>query len=391
MYAMKRGMEGRRRDSSSVIAAVLEQCATSTGLTCAFVVVERKLPGRSTLSIQARASQDQRQPTRWRLSPGMRWSLQSAIDSGCPVITTGRRTGSAVYPHVLIAAPILGGGGGRAVLAATGHIPAPYAPAIRSMQRLARMLEAGGLITDPSTTQSGDFMRSSGSRMDVLLHELRTPLSAAGLLLMRLTSQQPAEQSAEQLDDGADDYLREAYRAVQEAQSVVRLFSQLQALNQDHLPITIRSTQIQPIIERAVALLPGAADRLRHVATGGLPDVAADPLWLTHILTNLLENAITHTPAPHTADVTAALSQDGKRVVVSITSYGAGIPLAEQAAVLIPYRRRAMCDDLTSKGLGLSIAKYLVTAMRGDIWVESDGLRSATFCVALPVGGHSAS
>jgi two-component system sensor histidine kinase KdpD len=215
----------------------------------------------------------------------------------------------------------------------------------------------------------------------MLLHELRVPLSAAGLLLERLASRQSASQRA----DDAEGLVVATQLAVQEAQSIVRHFSQLQALDQGNLSVTTVPLQIQEIVERAITLLPGAAGTLHYAVPDDLPAVAADPLWLTHILTNLLENATIHTSPLRTTDVTAALSTDGDRVVIAVTSAGSGAPPTKRATVTVPHPHRAPLDDLTSKGLGLRIATYLATAMNGDVWMEGDGPHSTTFCVGLPV------
>ena len=385
MYVMQGG-EGARRDPTGGAASVLERTVAMTGLSCAFIAVEQQARGRSILSIRARfANAPQR--SRWRLPETMRQALQSAIESASPVIIIGKRKSRAVgVPPVLIAAPLMSDGRCFGALAGIGYIPAPYVKTLRSIRRLASMLDVGELVVDAATDLPEKFLRAASARQDMLLHELRVPLSAAALLLESLTSQPARKSSAA----GEDDRLHSAIQAVQEAQSLIRHFSQLQALDQGNLPITLRPIQVQPIIERAIALLPGSMGSLRRIAPVDPPEVVADPLWLTHILTNLLENARTHSPAPHAVDVTTALSPDHRRIMISITSYGAGIPAAEQAAMFRPYQRRLSRDDLTSKGLGLSIAKYLVTEMRGDLRVESDGLHSATFRVTLPIAFPSA-
>lgn len=369
--------------SASAIESALEKCLALTGLSSALVAVERRLRGRPSLYIRARYSTDE-QHRQWRLSSGMRWALLSAIESACPVLTKGWRrthTNGVMTPSVLIAVPMLAGRYARGALAAEGQIAAPYATALQSMQRLANMLSVDTRHTDHATTLPGELIRAASARQDMLLHELRVPLSAAGLLLERLVGRQAIEHFA----DDTVGFLTAAQLAIHEAQSIVRRFSQLQALNQGDFTISPVPLLVQEIIERAIALLPSSARCLRRAIPDHLPPVAADPLWLTHILTNLLENATTHTPPPHTTDVTAALSADGDKVVVSVKSGAAGIPLGEQEPALYAQQHRASADDLTSKGLGLRIATSLVTAMNGDIWVESEGLRNTTFCVALPV------
>ena len=61
------------------------------------------------------------------------------------------------------------------------------------------------------------------------------------------------------------------------------------------------------------------------------------------------------------------------RVLISIISAHTGVSTDERRALFRPYARRERSHDLTSQGLGLSIVRYLVTAMGGDITIESDG------------------
>lgn len=378
-------MDSPPQGSAGAIESALEKGLALTGLSSALVAVERRRCGRPTLSIQARYSTNDQQ-SRWRLSRRMRWALQSAIESACPVLTSGwrrPRSTSIVAPSVLIAVPVLAGSGrhSRVALAAEGQLAAPYATAIQRMQRLANTLGLDTAMADPSAARTGDLIRAASTRQDMLLHELRVPLSAAGLLLERLASRRSAAQRA----DDAEGLVGATQLAVQEAQSIVRHFSQLQALDQGNLSVTPVPLQVQEIVERAITLLPGAAGTLHYAVPDDLPAIAADPLWLTHILTNLLENATIHTSPPHTTDVTATLSADGDRVVISVKSAGSGTPPTKRATVAIPHAHRAPVDDLTSKGLGLRIATYLATAMNGDIWMEGDGPHSTTFCVGLPV------
>lgn len=379
----------KRRALPPAIEAALAQCVARAGMSSAFIAVERQIHGKNALVIWARAvrpNDDEAPNVRPdnRLTAGMREALQTALQSGCPVLTTSKR-GVRGHPRVLVAAPVMAGARARAVLGAVGFVPAPYANAVRVIQRAASGLDTTAFLSPKGAPAAPMFIREASARQDVLLHELRVPLSAANLLLERLNRLN----AWDTLTEDASDMMRAAQAAVREAQSIVRTLSQLQALKQDAIPIAPQPVQVQKIIERAVALLPGSVERLRRAPAEALPDVLADPLWLTHVLTNLLENAMTHTPAPQVADMSAALSADKSSVIVSVTSYGAGIPLAEQQRLLLPYHRRSTADDLTSKGLGLSIAKYLVTAMSGELWLESDGRHSATFRVSLPVAACS--
>jgi signal transduction histidine kinase len=60
-------------------------------------------------------------------------------------------------------------------------------------------------------------------------------------------------------------------------------------------------------------------------------------------------------------------------VRISIISPHTGVTADERHTLFRPYARKERSHDLTSQGLGLSIARYLVTAMGGDITIASDG------------------
>jgi two-component system sensor histidine kinase ChiS len=143
---------------------------------------------------------------------------------------------------------------------------------------------------------------------------------------------------------------------------------------------TVSAVAVTTIIERAVTLVPNARV---HVVVADVPPVAADELWLTQTLINLIDNAVKHTRSSEPVQV-AVRRAAPDRVLISVIDTGAGVPLERQQEIFSPYVRGARSDDLTSQGLGLSIARYFVTAMGGDMWVESDGHSGTTFSFTLP-------
>src|SRR5207253_7036061 len=219
-----------------------------------------------------------------------------------------------------------------------------------------------------------------GAAYDVLLHELRAPLGAAGNALEAVvrTSDRTSGAHAEQIAP----MLQLARLGVTEAQSLVRRFSQLRMIDNGAAQPTLRAVSVMKTIERAVALLQ--TTRVRIVANEDAPPAAADQLWLTHTLTNLIENALKYSRPSDLVQVIVTCAP-ADRVHISVLDAGCGIPPDQQQAIFRPYVGGARSDDLTSQGLGLSIARYCVTAMGGDIWVESDGHRGATLSFTLPL------
>jgi signal transduction histidine kinase len=143
---------------------------------------------------------------------------------------------------------------------------------------------------------------------------------------------------------------------------------------------------VRAAIDGAVALLPNT-----HVCVAEAGDVAqvvADRLWLTHVLCNLIENAVKHGRSPE--PVRIVTKRSGRSCVqVSVIDTGPGIALEQQEKVFRPYVGTGSRADLTSRGLGLSIARSFVTAMGGEMWLESDGRTGTTFSFTLPIAPHA--
>ena len=123
--------------------------------------------------------------------------------------------------------------------------------------------------------------------------------------------------------------------------------------------------------------------RIQITAAEGLPPVSADPDRLARILVNLLSNALKYSP-PQTP-VTVTLQPNGSEVVVSVTDQGCGIAPEDMPRLFQRYfRAQAGHARQESVGLGLYIARILVEAHGGRIWVQSQVEKGSTFSFSLP-------
>jgi PAS domain S-box-containing protein len=117
--------------------------------------------------------------------------------------------------------------------------------------------------------------------------------------------------------------------------------------------------------------------------------VTADREKLRQIVTDLVDNAIKYSPEGGTVRVAARRRDDA--VEVSVDDEGIGIPEAEQGRIFAKfYRADSGGRDLESggTGLGLFIAKELLAAMRGRIWVRSREGEGSSFVFSLPVSAQ---
>lgn len=126
----------------------------------------------------------------------------------------------------------------------------------------------------------------------------------------------------------------------------------------------------------------------------GIPEVMGDAGRLTQVLSNLIGNAIRHTPDD--ATITVRIGTDDTDALMSVTDTGPGLSEQDKARVFERFYRadasRQRTESSAGSGLGLSIVAALVAAHGGTVGVDSEPGQGATFWVRLPrdPGPHDA-
>ena len=119
--------------------------------------------------------------------------------------------------------------------------------------------------------------------------------------------------------------------------------------------------------------------------SGSLPSLLGDIDRLEQVFSNLLDNALKHTPAGGTVTVSARQSSSGDlRVCVADT--GPGIPADELPHVFERFYQADPAERKAGTGLGLAIAREIARAHGGDIEARSPAAGGAEFIVRLPLG-----
>ncbi len=177
-----------------------------------------------------------------------------------------------------------------------------------------------------------------------------------------------------------------------ETRQLARLVEDLRVLSQaeaGQLPMTWEPVDIADLCADAVTSFEGQAEAagvaLTAVVTGTSLIVTADYGRLDQILSNLLANAIRHTPAGGSVAVRATTTADGIQLEVSDT--GDGIAPADLPYIFDRFWRgdRARTHQAgAGSGLGLAIVRQLVEAHGGQIDVTSTVGQGTTFSMVLP-------
>jgi signal transduction histidine kinase len=338
---------------------------------------------------------------------------QSTLESGIPIEVEGRTVGTLVvsnawtgalgqiereYLGQVNSALVWGGLGAVAVALALGALIAwrIVAP-VQELTRVAERVAAGDLSGRVAFRTSDEIgrlaqtfnqMADSLARADDLrrrmtadiAHELRTPLSII-------------RGQIEAIQDGIFPPDAEHLDPIhQETLLLNRLVEDLRTLalaEAGQLPLQKNKVDPNALLERVAAKFASlAAEKgveLRVAGASLSGQILMDVHRIEQVLTNLVANALQHTPRDGRVDLRL---RAGEEMVVEVADSGPGIAPADLPHIFDRFWRgdRSRARDRGGAGLGLAIARQLVRAHGGRIWVESEPGSGATFFFSLPAG-----
>jgi signal transduction histidine kinase len=218
-------------------------------------------------------------------------------------------------------------------------------------------------------------------------HELRTPLTCihqyVTLLLDGLAGPMAPNQT---------EHLKAVLKSVNQLHAMIRDLLEATRAENGKLRVEPRCVDIGELIRQAVAMMrPTAAEKGVGLEVGvdqTIPLVYADADRTLEVLTNLIDNAIKFTASDGSVVVKAAMVEtDPSSVYLSVSDSGRGI-----VQEVLPRIFERLCQDpdavdgnRTGLGLGLYIAKEIVTRHGGRMWVASEPGNGSTFSFTLPL------
>jgi two-component system sensor histidine kinase KdpD len=255
------------------------------------------------------------------------------------------------------------------------------AEAIAGLVALA--LERARFLREVSRTEA---LRQSDELKSALLasvsHDLRTPLTsiraAIDSLLQEETEWDPIA-------------LREFHLIISEEVSrltrLVRNLLEMARIEAGELKPSKHWQSVSEILDNVLERCAGSIRNhsVNVVLDEHTPVVKLDSRLVAEALTNLVENAAQYSPPDSAIIVRARVEAD--ELIISVTDHGPGIPPEETGLIFDKFYRGRHPARRVSEGtgMGLAIARGLVGAHGGRIWVESAPAQGATFTIAIPV------
>ena len=247
-----------------------------------------------------------------------------------------------------------------------------------NMDELAQLAHAFNQMAE--RLEHTELMRSQ--LLGDVSHELRTPLTAIkGSLEALVDGVLPAEPATfEQIEQEAD-----------RLQSLVNDLQELSRVEAGAYDLDRRSISVEALLQTAMQRIERQFQQKNILLTShlspNLPSIQGDQDRLLQVLMNLLSNAYQYTPAG--GEVRVQIGQQGNEVIVAVVDNGIGIPPEHIPQLFTRFYR---VDKSRSRlagggsGIGLTIARHLIEAHGGRIWVESAGPgQGSTFAFALPI------
>ena len=229
------------------------------------------------------------------------------------------------------------------------------------------------------------FERARQQFLTNVSHELRTPVTVLQLYLRFLRQGPNAEKAA--------GYLQKATEASEQLLNLAQHFLAVTALESEPGVTDWRPIDLEQLVEDLIAYRRGRAAAqvaVLHVASlpADLPNVRGDPERLSHALKEILDNALSFTPAEGrvSLELRAAQRLERSGVAIIVTDTGPGIGSEEREHIFELFYRgaAAVSRSLPGMGLGLSTAQRIVQAHGGQITFHSAPDEGSTFTVWLP-------
>ena len=215
-----------------------------------------------------------------------------------------------------------------------------------------------------------------------MIHELKRPISTLKMCISFMRNDKLME----------DKESKEAVLADSrhELNNLSSYFSKLRDLTFNdvtEIPLTLSAFDLRSTITDCIEKLsiPSGKTAAIHLLSDTKLTVTADKMHLSHIISNLLENAIKYSEKKVEIKI-GYCENNHESIAISVQDNGFGISKSDRKYIFDKFFRSPSITDrnIPGMGLGLAYVKQLVTAHKGSIEVESEEGAGTVFTIKLP-------
>jgi len=218
--------------------------------------------------------------------------------------------------------------------------------------------------------------------LDALAHEFQTPLTSIRAGVHAMLAESPDRDQQEWLEIMNEESAR---LSAMMAETI-----QMTRIEAGHVDLDKQTHTVEDLVNSALEKEMAGGSQIQIDLPKGLPPVSADAGLIRLVIRQLAGNAIKYSRPGGPIVVQAYAAEEG--VVISVADQGPGIPPEEQTRIFEEYYRGKQArGHLTGMGMGLPIARQVVEAHDGRVWVESRVGEGATFSFTLPIMHEEAS
>jgi two-component system sensor histidine kinase KdpD len=123
-----------------------------------------------------------------------------------------------------------------------------------------------------------------------------------------------------------------------------------------------------------------SARRIKSRVPAGLPLIQVDPVLISQLLANLLDNALKYSSDA----IDLVVDADAQDLRIAVKDRGKGIPVDQQTAVFEPYSRNDHSGQ-RGAGLGLALCRAIATAHKGTLTLRRRSAGGSSFTLTLPL------
>jgi two-component system sensor histidine kinase KdpD len=214
--------------------------------------------------------------------------------------------------------------------------------------------------------------------LDAIAHEFKTPLTTIKASTTALLSDRPPKPEQQR------EYISLVDEEADRLSGLVSEAIQMARIEAGQVRLQLEETPVAELLENVLAKMKSIVDdRKVEIRTpADLPPVLVDREMMEMTFRQLIDNAVKYSPPGSPITITAD-AEDGQ-VVTRVQDRGSGIATADLPRIFQKfYRAKEFRNQVPGAGLGLAIARAVVTAHGGTIWAESKPGAGSSFCVAL--------